>query len=113
MGVQRVRKITVDNSVDKCENVDKLHTFYTFWCLFIQKCIYACIKFWCKNVYNCGKVTKKRVAKATLKLKTGNDISSHKASLVVFSALKVFTSVFGMRTGVSPSLISPVMAECL
>ena len=58
------------------------------------------------------KSDKKRVAVATLSLKTGNDISSHKASLVVFSALKVFTSVFGMRTGVSPSLISPVMAEC-
>ena len=40
--------------------------------------------------------------------KTGDDLLSHTASGAVSSALKVFTSVFGMGTGVTPSLKSPV-----
>ena len=45
--------------------------------------------------------------------KTGNDLSSRLVSKQVFSALKVLTSVFGMRTGGTLSLKSPVMAKCL
>ena len=48
-----------------------------------------------------------------LNWKTGNDLLSRLVSKQVSSALKVFTSVFGMRTGVTPLLISPVMDECL
>ena len=44
--------------------------------------------------------------------KTGNDLSSRLVSKQVYSALRVFTSVFGMRTGVAPLLKSPVMVEC-
>ena len=36
-------------------------------------------------------------------LKTGDDLSYRQVSLQVLLALKVFTSVFGMRTGVAPS----------
>ena len=43
--------------------------------------------------------------------KTGNDLGFRLVSKQVFSALKVFTSVFGMRTGVTPLLKSPVMVE--
>ena len=39
--------------------------------------------------------------------------SKQLASKQVSSALKALTSVFGMRTGVAPSLISPVMVKCL
>ena len=39
---------------------------------------------------------------------TGDDLLSHTASGAVSSALKVFTSVFGMGTGVTPSLQPPV-----
>ena len=45
--------------------------------------------------------------------KTGNDLGSRLVSKQVYSALRVFTSVFGMRTGVAPLLKSPVMDECL
>ena len=40
-------------------------------------------------------------------LSPGNDLLSQEASLQVSSALEVFTSVFGMGTGVSPPLWSP------
>ena len=40
-------------------------------------------------------------------LTPGNDLPSQEASLPVFSALEVFTSVFGMGTGVAPPLGSP------
>ena len=43
---------------------------------------------------------------------TGNDLGSRLVSKQVYSALRVFTSVFGMRTGVAPLLKSPVMVEC-
>jgi hypothetical protein len=36
--------------------------------------------------------------------KPGNDLLSHQVTLAVPSALKGLTSVFGMGTGVSPSL---------
>ena len=39
---------------------------------------------------------------------TGNDLSSRAVSSQVLSALKGLTSVFGMRTGGSPSPLSPV-----
>ena len=39
--------------------------------------------------------------------KAGDDLLSHTASGAVSSALKAFTSVFGMGTGVTPSLQSP------
>ena len=39
---------------------------------------------------------------------TGDDLLSHTAAGAVSSALKVFTSVFGMGTGVTPSLKPPV-----
>ena len=37
----------------------------------------------------------------------GNDLLSHEVSLEVSSALKSLTTVFGMGTGVSPSLLPP------
>lgn len=40
-------------------------------------------------------------------LSPGNDLRSQEVSLSVCSALEVFTSVFGMGTGVSPPLWSP------
>ena len=45
--------------------------------------------------------------------KVGNDLFSRSVSRQVFSALKVLTSVFGMRTGGTPSLESPTMVKCL
>ena len=45
--------------------------------------------------------------------KTGNVLFSQLTAKQVSSALKVLTSVFGMCTGVSLSLLSPVMVECL
>ncbi len=39
-----------------------------------------------------------------LKLECGNDLSSREAALRVLSAIKVFTTVFGMGTGGIPSL---------
>ena len=42
---------------------------------------------------------------------TGNDLGFRLVSKQVCSALEVFTSVFGMRTGVAPLLKSPVMVE--
>ena len=56
---------------------------------------------------------KKRYPDGYLVFETGNDIFSRLASKQVSSALKALTSVFGMRTGVAPSLISPVMVKCL
>ena len=45
---------------------------------------------------------------ALLNKKTpGNDIFSHTLASAVSSALKRFTSVFGMGTGGSPPLLSP------
>ena len=41
------------------------------------------------------------------KFNLGNDLLSHTVSHAVPSALKGLTSVFGMGTGVSPSLWSP------
>ena len=58
-------------------------------------------------------ITKKSISEDMLNWKTGNDLCSRPVSERVFSALKVLTSVFGMRTGVTLSLKSPVMVECL
>ena len=44
---------------------------------------------------------------------TGNDLSSRAVSSQVLSALKGLTSVFGMRTGGSPSPLSPVSLNVL
>ena len=55
--------------------------------------------------------TKKASPKRCIFGKTGNDLSSRLVSKQVYSALVVFTSVFGMRTGVTPLLKSPVMVE--
>ena len=55
--------------------------------------------------------TKKASPKRCYFGKTGNDLGSRLVSKQVCSALKVFTSVFGMRTGVTPLLKSPVMVE--
>ena len=55
--------------------------------------------------------TKKATSKGCCFGKTGNDLLSRLVSKQVSSALVVFTSVFGMRTGVTPLLKSPVMVE--
>ena len=55
--------------------------------------------------------TKKALTWSALIWKTGNDLGFQLVSKQVFSALVVFTSVFGMRTGVTPLLKSPVMVE--
>ena len=55
--------------------------------------------------------TKKASPKRCYFGKTGNDLGFRLVSKQVCSALVVFTSVFGMRTGVTPLLKSPVMVE--
>ena len=42
---------------------------------------------------------------------SGNDLLSQEKKYQVSSALKGLTSVFGMGTGVSPSLLSPDLRE--
>ena len=63
---------------------------------------------------------KNRISKAKkedlydlLNWKVGNDLFFRSVSRQVFSALKVLTSVFGMRTGGTLSLKSPTMVKCL
>ena len=51
--------------------------------------------------------TKGQAGMPDLCLTPGNDLPSQEASLPVFSALEVFTSVFGMGTGVAPPPWSP------
>ena len=55
--------------------------------------------------------TKKASPKRCKFGKSGNDLGSRLVSKQVYSALVVFTSVFGMRTGVAPLLKSPEMVE--
>ena len=46
------------------------------------------------------------------KWKAGSYLYSQFVTKLVSLALKVFTSVFGMGTGVSPLLLPPAMVEC-
>ena len=62
---------------------------------------------WSQPVFKNKKASPKRCIFGN----TGNDLGFRLVSKQVCSALEVFTSVFGMRTGVTPLLKSPVMVE--
>ncbi len=61
------------------------------------------------NIYLNRRVAKKTRLKGGLKNKAGSDLLFHAVAHIVPSAMKGLTSVFGMGTGVAPSLLPPAI----
>ncbi len=70
-----------------------------------ENCLAICERRFVKDCFRHKKSPDPKI-KAFFKF-PGNDLLSHEVTLEVSSALKGLTAVFGMGTGVSPSLLPP------
>ena len=73
---------------------------------------YKTISIGLNKIVKKGEKKKKFENELFFKWKAGSYLYSQFVTKLVFLALEVFTSVFGMGTGVSPLLLPPAMVEC-